>query len=163
MNNKAVSIIPGANSRRLRTALILIVMTAISVFPFFAPFRVHAAAGDLDFSFGVGGKVVTDVPGYTSELGYDVAIQPDGKILVAGRALSSTNGTSDFVVLRYNPDGSLDTSFGIDGKVFTDFSNSTDYAHAIALQVDGRIIVGGRASTSSLASHLRGRSLPSQR
>jgi uncharacterized delta-60 repeat protein len=121
-----------------------------ALFFYLAPLRARAAAGDLDTSFGVGGKVVTDVPGYTSEFGTDVAVQPDGKILVAGYAVSSTNGTSDFAVLRYNPDGSLDTSFGIDGKVFTDFSNSSDVAFAIALQVDGRIIVGGVTSTSSL-------------
>jgi uncharacterized delta-60 repeat protein len=150
MKHKAVGIIASANSRHLRAALILILMTAISVFPFFSSFRVHAAAGDLDSSFGVGGKVVTDVSGYASESGWEIAVQPDGKILVAGFAVSSTNGTSDFAVLRYNPDGSPDTSFGIDGKVFTDFSNSTDQALAIVLQADGRIIVGGLASTSSL-------------
>ena len=149
MNNKAVSIIPGANSTRLRTALTLILMTAISVF-FFSPFLVHAAAGDLDTSFGVGGRVVTDVSGYTGEFGQDVALQPDGKILVAGYALSSSDGTSDFVVLRYNSDGSLDTSFGVDGKVLTDFGNPNDRAQAIALQVDGRIIVAGLAYTSGL-------------
>lgn len=150
MNKKTPSItLRASSSRHLRTALTLILITAMSVF-YFSPLRVRAAAGDLDPSFGVGGKVVTDVPGYTGEAGNDVAVQPDGKIIVAGSAVNSTNGTSDFVVLRYNPDGSLDTSFGIDGKVLTDFSNSNDNANAIALQVDGRIIVAGYASTSGL-------------
>lgn len=150
MNKKPPSITPRANSlKRMRTALTLILMTAMSVF-YFSPLLVLAATGDLDHSFGVGGKVVTDVAGYTSEVGNDVAVQPDGKIIVAGSAVNSTNGTSDFVVIRYNPDGSLDMSFGIDGKVLTDFSNSNDSAFAIALQVDGRIIVAGTASTSGL-------------
>jgi uncharacterized delta-60 repeat protein len=150
MKNKISNITLRANSsRRSRTVLTLILMTAMSVV-YLSPLQVRAAGGDLDSSFGVGGRVVTDVPGYTGESGHDVAIQPDGKILTAGYALSSSNGTSDFAVLRYNSDGSLDPSFGIDGKVFTDFGNSNDQAHAIALQVDGRIIVAGRTSTSGL-------------
>ena len=150
MNKKTPHITLRANSsRRLRTALSLLLVNAMCLF-YFSPLPVSAAAGDLDTSFGVGGKVVTDVPGYTGESGYDVAVQPDGRIIVAGSGVSSTNGTSDFVVLRYNADGSLDTSFGIDGKVLTDFGNSNDNAFAIALQGDGRIIVAGRASASGL-------------
>src|SRR5262249_38734986 len=123
MKNRVTSITPHAiSSRRFRTALTLTLMTAMSVF-YISPLQVLAAAGDLDSSFGVGGKVVTDVSGFTEESGEDVALQPDGKILVAGFALNSTNGTDDFVVIRYNPDGSLDTTFGIDGQVFTDFGN----------------------------------------
>ena len=152
MKNYTASITPRTNcSRRLRTALTLILMTAISVF-YVSPLLVQAAAGDLDTSFGVGGRVVTDVSDYTGESGQDVALQPDGKILIAGYALSSSNGTSDFVVLRYNSDGSLDTSFGVDGKVLTDFGNSNNLAHAISLQVDGRIIVAGRAYTSGVSN-----------
>ena len=148
MKNYTASTTPRAECpRRLRTALTLILMTAINVF-YLSPLLVQAAAGDLDTSFGVGGRVVTDVSGYTGESGQDVALQPDGKILVAGYAVSSGDGTSDFVVLRYNSDGSLDTSFGVDGKVLTDFGNPNDRAEAIALQLDGRIIVAGRAYTS---------------
>src|SRR5215813_12415350 len=148
MNNQPACIGTRANSSsRFRAALTL--LTAVSVF-YISPLQVRAAVGDLDSSFGVGGKVVTDVSGFTEESGEDVAIQPDGKILVAGFALNSTNGTDDFVVLRYNPDGSPDTTFGLGGQVFTDFGNSTDWALAIALQADGRIVVAGLASTSNL-------------
>jgi|RhiMetdeSRZDD1v2_1073273.scaffolds.fasta_scaffold391355_1 uncharacterized delta-60 repeat protein len=168
MNNKASYIKPCANSRRLRNALTFI-LTPVLLF-YFAPLRAHAAAGDLDTSFGVGGKVVTDVsqtpdpfnPDSAEELAQDVAIQPDGKIIAVGFAINPTNGTSDFAVIRYNPDGSLDTSFGIGGQVLTDFNNSTDEAFAIALQVDGKIVVAGSAS-SQLASHLCSRSLHLQR
>ena len=157
MNNKAAYIKPSANSRRLRNALTFILTPVL--FFYFAPLRAHAAAGDLDTSFGVGGKVVTDVsqtpdpfnPDSAEELAQDVAIQPDGKIIAAGFAINPTNGTSDFAVIRYNPDGSLDTSFGIGGQVLTDFNNSTDIAFAIALQVDRRIVVAGLASTPHLA------------
>jgi uncharacterized delta-60 repeat protein len=151
MNNKAAYIKPCANSTRLRNALTFILTPAL--FFCFLPLRAHAAAGDLDTSFGVGGKVVTDVSqaGSSDEFAHDVAIQPDGKIIAVGQAVNSTNGTSDFAVIRYNPDGSLDTSFGIGGQVLTDFNNSTDEAIAIALQVDGRIVVAGSASPPQLA------------
>jgi uncharacterized delta-60 repeat protein len=151
MNNKAAYIKPCANSRRLRNALTFILTPVL--FFYFAPLRAHAAAGDLDTSFGVGGKVVTDVSqaGSSDEHANDVAIQPDGKIIAVGDAVNSTNGTSDFAVIRYNPDGSLDTSFGIDGVVLTDFNKSTDMAFAIALQADGMIVVAGSASTPNLA------------
>ena len=140
-----------SSSRRLRTVFTLILITAIGVCSF-SPLLVQAAAGDLDTSFGVGGRVVTDVSDYTGESGQDVALQRDGKILVAGYAVRSSDGTSDFVVLRYNSDGSLDTSFGVDGKVLTDFGNANNLAHAIALQLDGRIIVAGRAYTSGVSN-----------
>jgi uncharacterized delta-60 repeat protein len=151
MNNKAANIKPCANSRRLGNALTFILTPAL--FFYFVPLRAHAAAGDLDTSFGVGGKVVTDVSqaGSFDESANDVAIQPDGKIIAVGQAVNSGNGTSDFAVIRYNPDGSLDTSFGIGGQVLTDFNNSTDWALAIALQLDGRIVVAGYASTPNLA------------
>jgi uncharacterized delta-60 repeat protein len=157
MNNNAAYIKPCANSRRLRNALTFILTSAL--FFYFAPLRAHAAAGDLDTSFGFGGKVVTDVsqtpdpfnPDSQEESAWDVAIQPDGKIIAAGFAINPTNGTSDFAVIRYNPDGSLDTSFGIGSQVLTDFNNSTDIAFAIALQADGRIVVAGLASAPNLA------------
>ena len=91
----------------------------------------RSAAGDLDPTYGDGGLVTTDF-GYTP--GYDygrdvVAVQEDGKIVVAGR--SSTTGV-DFALARYNSDGSLDTSFGTGGKVVTDVDyGSYDYANAV--------------------------------
>ncbi len=96
-----------------------------------------ARDGDVDPSFGVNGKVFTDVGGY--DMAHDVALQSDGKIVVAG-----SNG-SEFVVVRFNSDGSLDTSFGSSGKVVTSF-NSDDEAHGVAVQQDGKIVVVGRGS-----------------
>ncbi|HEV3365524.1 MAG TPA: delta-60 repeat domain-containing protein, partial [Acidimicrobiia bacterium] len=96
----------------------------------------HAAAGDLDTSFGTGGKVTTDFGGY--EGASAVAVQSDGKIVVAGYTYG---GVEDFAIARYNANGSLDTGFGDDGKVTTDFGGY-ESASAIAL-ADGKILVAG--------------------
>jgi uncharacterized delta-60 repeat protein len=105
--------------------------------------------GALDTSFGGGGKVLTDVAG-GADTAYAVAVQPDGKIVVAG---SATVGTSvDFVVARYRPDGALDTSFGATatpGLVTTAFGADADTAYALVLQPDGTIVVGGETYQGS--------------
>src|SRR5262249_12136562 len=98
----------------------------------------QAAAGELDTSFGNGGKVTMNLAGrsiYCDAL----TIQADGKIIAAG----NTSEPDDFLLARLNSDGSIDTSFGSDGKVITDFSVSSDTAYAVALQADGQIVVAG--------------------
>jgi uncharacterized delta-60 repeat protein len=80
-----------------------------------------------------------------------VAIQPDGKILLGGAAVSP-RGTGDFALLRMNPDGIADTSFGTTGKSFLDFGGGfDDEALAIALQSDGRVILVGCSGLTGLA------------
>ncbi len=74
---------------------------------------------------------------------YTVVLQPDGKIIVAGYAFVNLN--DDFAVARYNPNGSLDTGFGSGGRVVTDFVGGTDHGLAVALQLDGKIVVAGNA------------------
>jgi uncharacterized delta-60 repeat protein len=76
-----------------------------------------ALPGDLDTTFGVkGGYVVSDFWGtQTTETVNDVVVQPDGKIIIAGSVTPSVNLT-DFLVARYNPDGTLDTIFSGDGE-----------------------------------------------
>src|SRR5215470_17780882 len=90
------------------------------------------AAGDLDSSFGTGGKVATDfgVPAVANAM----AIQGDGRLVVAGVVQLPTG--FDFGVARYNPDGSLDTSFNNGGSIATDFSGGEDRGFAVALQPD---------------------------
>ena len=106
---------------------------------------VHAAPGDLDPSFGTGGRVTTDFSGRSGfDLAYAVAIQPDGKIVVAGDTLGRV-GTHDFALVRYHPDGTPDTDFGDNAKVTTDFDESFDIAYAVAIQPDGKIVVAGFA------------------
>jgi uncharacterized delta-60 repeat protein len=87
-----------------------------------------AAPGDLDPTFDGDGKVTTDFGG--DNLGYAVAVQPDGKIVVAGH--SNSGGTYDFAVARYNADGSPDTTFGASGVVTTDFGGD-DRGSAVAI------------------------------
>ncbi|WP_329603645.1 cadherin-like domain-containing protein [Pseudomonas putida] len=99
----------------------------------------YNADGSLDTSFSSDGKLTTAI-GAGEDSGRIVVLQPDGKILLAGR---STNGSnSDFVLVRYNVDGSLDTTFSGDGKLSTAIGGGLDNVD-MALQADGKIIVVG--------------------
>lgn len=98
-----------------------------------------AAPGDLDVSFGAFGKVNTAFSSSADDA-YRVAIQPDGKIVVAGNCWSTT---SDFCLARYTADGVLDTAFNGNGKVVTAIGSDGDYAHGMALQPDGKIVLAG--------------------
>ena len=101
----------------------------------------YTTAGSLDPSFSApDGKLTTDFGGVS--FAEDVAIQADGKILVAG---TDNSRTGDFALARYNTDGSLDTSFSCDGKQSTDFADNDDSATGVAVQSDGRIVVAGRS------------------
>lgn len=100
------------------------------------------ADGSLDTGFASSGRAIADVIGQDSIL--DMVIQPDGKIVGAGYANRDNN--TDIAVVRFNPDGSLDTGFGINGKRTTAFaSDSEERANAVALQSDGKIVVAGYA------------------
>ncbi|MCC6356634.1 MAG: hypothetical protein IT577_22335 [Verrucomicrobiae bacterium] len=98
--------------------------------------------GTLDTTFSTDGKVTTDIG--AMDIGGGVALQPDGKIVVAGNA---ENATDDFAVVRYTTAGALDTTFSTDGKVTTAVSNGHDWASGVAIQADGKIVVGGSAET----------------
>jgi uncharacterized delta-60 repeat protein len=99
--------------------------------------------GSLDTSFDGDGKALTDFAG-DYDLGRAIALQPDSKIVVAGYVYNGTN--YDFAVARYNPDGSLDTTFSGDGMLALDFAGGYDGGRAIALQPDGKIVVAGFAT-----------------
>jgi uncharacterized delta-60 repeat protein len=107
-------------------------------------------AGDLDPTFGTVGKVVTDFRG-TENLDdgiQAIAVLPDGKILAAGYSTDGASLSLDFALARYNPNGTLDTSFGTGGKVTTDFGGSEnldDFGNALAILPDGKILVAGAA------------------
>ncbi|MDZ8140820.1 MAG: DUF4347 domain-containing protein, partial [Nostoc sp. DedQUE04] len=95
-----------------------------------------------DTSFSSDGKVTTDLGFIAIDIGRSVALQTDGKIIVAG----DSNG--DFALVRYNTDGSLDTSFNSNGKVTTDLGLlSIDIGYSLAIQADGKIIVAGTNGT----------------
>ncbi|MFI3137636.1 MAG: FG-GAP-like repeat-containing protein [Methylococcaceae bacterium] len=102
--------------------------------------------GSLDISFDGDGKVTTDLGGYDS--GYSVAVQADGKILLGGE---SYNGNGyDSALVRYNTNGSLDTSFGNAGKVTTDQGSSYGFIHSIAVQADDKILLSGYSNSNDL-------------
>lgn len=100
-----------------------------------------AAAGDLDTSFGGNGKVLTWSARADSALASGVAIQADGKIVAAGRAEGPRVGEA-FALTRYNTDGTLDATFGGDGKVLTPGGT----ASAVAIQTDGKVVAAGEFS-----------------
>lgn len=135
-----------------RSLIALVLAALLLCWP---PPSTQAAAGELDASFGIGGKVVTslsDGPDFASA----IAIQPDGKIVVAGQAeIDVVRHYNGFAIARYNPDGSLDTSFGVDGKVVTDLG-PFDSARAVAIQADGKIVAAGYARLTSIYGIITG-------
>ena len=102
------------------------------------PRAVSAAPGDLDSSFGASGIVVTDM-GTEMDGAHSVAIQADGKILVGGIA----SGSHGFTLARYESDGTLDATFGTNGKTRP---SPAGPARSIAIQADGKIVSAGYGS-----------------
>jgi uncharacterized delta-60 repeat protein len=100
--------------------------------------------GTLDPSFGDEGTVTTDFH-HGNQLALDVALQGNGKIVVAGETSGPGGFHRDFAVARYEPDGTLDASFGTGGMVRTDFGYF-DRANAVAIQGNGRIVVAGEVT-----------------
>ena len=96
--------------------------------------------GTVDETFGDRGFVLTSLA--RENLVGDMILQPDGKILITGEKKANENDNSTSFILRYNPDGTRDESFGTGGLVLTTFSVPIDI-HAIGLQQDGKIIIGG--------------------
>lgn len=97
--------------------------------------------GSLDSIFGSNGLVIVGIlPGVTEDKGYSIAVQPNGQIILAG---SSEIGYSQFAMYRFNINGSIDTRFGTNGKVTTDFNATTDNANQVLLQSNGDIILAG--------------------
>jgi uncharacterized delta-60 repeat protein len=110
--------------------------------------NVAASPGDLDSTFGASGKVITTDfrpdPSASSSASA-VAVQPDGKIVVTGTVgeLAGVFYNTYLILARYNADGSLDASFGSGGRVTSNLGTIQVVVNAIALQPDGKILVGG--------------------
>ncbi|MGQ0593414.1 MAG: hypothetical protein ACT4QB_12435 [Gammaproteobacteria bacterium] len=121
-------------------------LVILSAFLLDLPIPAPAASGDLDPSFDGDGKVLTDVRGH--DTAYALVVQSDGKLVVAG-AKDAFSSSADFVLARYNPDGSLDSSFGNGGRVVTDFG-APDRAFDLVLQPDGKLVVAGGNNAGDL-------------
>jgi uncharacterized delta-60 repeat protein len=113
-----------------------------------------AQPGQPDPGFGSGLNVITTFGGNNNEQGWAMAIQSDGKIVVAGftgnGGYLDPGNNFDFAVVRYNTDGTLDNTFGTGGQfTWSSGVNSiNDQAHGIAIQSDGKMILVGRAGTT---------------
>lgn len=105
---------------------------------------VSGQSGQLDLSFGTGGKVVSSNINGNCQIN-GVALQNDGKIVVAGQAINGS--TIDFITARYLTGGTLDNSFNGNGYIKTNFSTPPNYyantAYSVAIQSDGKIVVAG--------------------
>jgi uncharacterized delta-60 repeat protein len=123
----------------VKQRLALLVLTIM-----LAPALIYGqTSGTLDTSFGTSGKVTTDFAGGTGAAARTVAVQADGKILVAGLAVF--NGVVDFALARYNSNGTIDASFGTGGTVTTvfDFPGNFDRVFTIIQQPDGKFVAVG--------------------
>jgi uncharacterized delta-60 repeat protein len=112
------------------------------------------ADGTLDTSFSGDGKATFDLGGDQAGYGYSLQLQADGKILVAGSTGDSYGAsavTSDFSVIRLNANGTLDTTFGGDGKVTVDIGGAGDQARSLTVQSDGKILVIGTSYYSDFS------------
>ncbi len=111
-----------------------------ALYDYFALVR-YNTDGTLDTTFGTNGIVTTDlgrIDGVQACM-----LQLDGKIVVAGYTNKNNDDTYDWALVRYNTDGTLDTSFGINGMVITDVKAKYDFAQACVLQLDGKIVIAG--------------------
>lgn len=107
--------------------------------------------GGLDPSFGNGGKLLLRVGSRGHDAAHALAVQPDGRIVVAGISDQGATGL-DMVVLRLLPDGRPDPAFADAGVRVIDLAGDTDRAWAVAVQDDGRIVVGGEANRGASSS-----------
>ncbi|TMA36915.1 MAG: hypothetical protein E6J79_11995 [Deltaproteobacteria bacterium] len=125
---------PGQVLRAGAGLVALVAVAASSGAPL--PARRSAVSGDLDFTFGRGGQVTTDVS--PDDEAFAIVAEPDGRLVAAGRAGGS------FALVAYDRDGMLDAIFGRSGRVTTSFQADAG-AFALLLQPDGKLVAAGRA------------------
>ncbi len=112
--------------------------------------------GTFDTTFGNNGKVTTPISNFHNGA-TSAHLDSNGKILVSGYVYqTSSQRSADFVLLRYNPNGTLDSTFGKGGIILTDFSGNEDVSNSSAIQSDGKIVLAGisRDSTKAYSSYL---------
>jgi uncharacterized delta-60 repeat protein len=133
---------------RLRlTSILALSLAALLLLP---STQAAAAPGDIDLGFNGSGYVVTNVG--TVDQAYDVAVDSNDRVVVAGFAYSNGSGSREFGLVRYNDDGSLDDSFGAGGKVMTDIGGAgfDDTVNAVAIQPNDKIVVAGTTAVDAV-------------
>jgi len=99
-----------------------------------------AQPGSLDLTFDGDGTVITGITGVDQDYANAIAMQSDGKLVIAGYTMG---GDTDFSLIRLNTDGSFDNTFDTDGKMAVDFGGYDQFASAVAIQSDGKIVAAG--------------------
>lgn len=105
--------------------------------------------GTMGTTFGVNGWVVLTFDGAASYAD-DLAIQADGKIVISGFALNGSENRFHVAAARLNADGSVDNTFGTNGKVLFNVGEWNDFGEGIAIQSDGKILIGGHKWIANL-------------
>ncbi len=126
-------------SRMLSTVLVVLLVFSTEVL---------AAPGDLDPTFTGSGFVALNV-GLAGPVANATTTQPDGKVIAVGTTFVSTPSGNDALIVRFNSDGSLDTSFDTDGIVFV-APGGNEIFQAVALQPDGKIVAVGQCQIGSV-------------
>jgi uncharacterized delta-60 repeat protein len=130
----------GRRQRRGRRIRGLLTMAGVAlVISTCSPPAALADAGDLDTTFGGDGRVTAFLTPGGSARAFETAIQADGRIVVVG----CTDNDRRFLVARFNSDGTSDETFGVRGRTLTQFNFEASCARAVAIQADGKIVVGG--------------------
>ena len=135
----------GSRAYRVFSTPILAILALL----FFGVTTITAAPGDLDPTFGNGGIALAYSSQYQFYSAYAMAIQPDGKIVVVGEGVGSSHGANwESAVVRFNPDGSLDTSLGGTGIVIDPVGRGF---YSVAIQPDGNIVVVSSVAAGTFA------------
>jgi uncharacterized delta-60 repeat protein len=113
--------------------------------------------GTLDNAFGIHGGVTTPFPRNILARAFAVALQTNGDIVAVGQTALTDTGPSDFALVRYDPDGSVDTTFGNSGFVSTPFGTSVAFANTVLIQIDGKIIALGNSNNGTTLARYLGR------
>ena len=111
------------------------------------------ADGTLDASFNGGGEQVIDLAG-TQEEANALAVQADGKLVLAGSVYTNNTRGNDLATLRLNTDGTLDSSFGTAGVSTIDLGQGSEFARSVNLQASGKIVLVGERDFSATAVRL---------
>ena len=105
--------------------------------------------GTLDSSFGIDGKITTEFTNYSSialqtdDLAYSMEVQQNGKIVVVGAISFNSEDKQNQAIIRYDENGTIDKSFGDNGKIITRIPDRYSHGRTVLLQEDGKILVGG--------------------